>query len=232
MLNRIVIVGGGTAGWMTAAYLRAAFGDRVSVTVVESKRIPTIGVGEATFSTVRHFFDYLGLRESEWMPRCNATYKLGIRFERIHSGISLPAQAVRHGDKLWESDPDTCCLMRKVIPQRQFLAKQDAWITGIRRDQTAFRANTGLVEWDYANKMVKLNPLAAWTSDQVWEYIKERDLPYNPLHDYGYPSIGCWTCTKAVEPGDDPRSGRWSGKSKTECGIHLPSVKDPKAENI
>jgi len=158
--------------------------------------------------------------------------KFGIRFERIHSGISLPAQAVRHGDKLWESDPDTCCLMRKVIPQRQFLAKHDAWITGIRRDQTAFRANTGLVEWDYANKMVKLNPLAAWTNDQVWDYIKERDLPYNPLHDYGYPSIGCWTCTNPVEPGQDPRSGRWSGKSKTECGIHLPSVKDPKAANI
>jgi len=73
--------------------------------------------------------------------------------------------------------------------------------------------------------MIKLNPLAAWTSDQVWEHIQKNDLPYNPLHDYGYPSIGCWTCTKAVEPGQDPRSGRWAGNAKTECGIHLPTIK-------
>jgi phosphoadenosine phosphosulfate reductase len=150
--------------------------------------------------------------------------KLGIRFERVHSGIYLPEQALRHGDKLWEHDPDTCCHIRKVIPQRQFLENYNAWITGIRRDQTAFRVNTELVEWDYANKMIKLNPLAAWTSDQVWEHIKTYDPPYNPLHDYGYPSIGCWTCTKAVEPGQDPRSGRWAGNAKTECGIHLPSI--------
>jgi len=151
--------------------------------------------------------------------------KLGIRFERVHSGISLPEQALRHGDKLWESDPDTCCHIRKVIPQRQFLANYNAWITGIRRDQTIFRANTKLVEWDYANKMVKLNPLAAWTSDQIWDYIHMNDLPYNPLHDYGYPSIGCWTCTKSVPPGEDPRSGRWSGNVKIECGLHLSSIK-------
>src|SRR4026207_1559862 len=105
--------------------------------------------------------------------------RLGIRFERVHSGISLPVQAVRHGDKLWERDPDTCCQIRKVIPQRQFLANYSAWITGIRRDQTAFRANTGLVEWDYANKMVKLNPLAAWTSDQAWEHNKTNHQPIN-----------------------------------------------------
>ena len=154
--------------------------------------------------------------------------RLGIRFERVHSGILLPEQALRHGDTLWAKDPDTCCHIRKVIPQRQFLSKYSAWITGIRRDQTAFRANTGLVEWDYANKMVKLNPLAAWTSDQVWEHIRANDLPYNQLHDYGYPSIGCWTCTKAVEPGQDSRSGRWAGNVKTECGIHLPTIKTEK----
>jgi phosphoadenosine phosphosulfate reductase len=153
--------------------------------------------------------------------------RLGIRFERVHSGISLPEQAFRHGDALWNRDPDTCCLIRKVIPQRQFLKNYRAWVTGIRRDQTAFRANTKLVEWDYANKMVKLNPLAAWTSDQVWEHINTHQLPYNPLHEYGYPSIGCWPCTKAVEPGEDPRSGRWAGKAKTECGLHLPSMKQP-----
>ena len=151
--------------------------------------------------------------------------RLGVRFERVHSGISLPEQAFRHGDTLWANDPDTCCQIRKVIPQRQFLAGYSAWITAIRRDQTAFRANTGIVEWDYANKMVKFNPLAAWTSDQVWEYIRENDLPYNQLHDYGYPSIGCWTCTRQVAAGDDPRSGRWAGQAKDECGIHLPTIK-------
>jgi len=150
--------------------------------------------------------------------------QLGIRFERVHSGISLKEQSVRHGDTLWANDADTCCHIRKVIPQRQFLANYNAWITGIRRDQTAFRANAGLVEWDYANKMVKLNPLAAWTSDQVWDHIRKNDLPYNELHDYGYPSIGCWTCTKAVVTGADPRSGRWAGLEKTECGIHYPSI--------
>lgn len=151
--------------------------------------------------------------------------RLGIRFERVHSGISLPEQAFRHGDTLWAHDPDTCCQIRKVIPQRQFLANYSAWITAIRRDQTAFRANTGLVEWDYANKMVKFNPLAGWTSEQVWDHIHTNNLPYNPLHDYGYPSIGCWTCTKSVAAGADPRSGRWAGQSKDECGIHLPTIK-------
>ena len=150
--------------------------------------------------------------------------RLGINFVRVHSGLSLDEQALRHGEALWERDPDTCCLMRKVIPQREFLKNYSAWITGIRRDQTAFRANTRLVEWDIPNKMVKLNPLAAWTSDQVWDHIKENDLPYNILHDYGYPSIGCWPCTKSVKEGEDPRSGRWAGKAKTECGIHLDVV--------
>ena len=181
-------------------------------------------VSEMRPETVVFYLDTDLLFSHTYELRDELVRRLGIRFERVHSGISLPEQALRHGDKLWDRDPDTCCHVRKVIPQRQFLAGYNAWITGIRRDQTAFRANTGLVEWDYANKMIKLNPLAAWTNDQVWEHIKEHDLPYNPLHDYGYPSIGCWTCTKAVEPGQDPRSGRWAGNAKTECGIHLPSI--------
>ena len=147
--------------------------------------------------------------------------RLGIRFERVPSSISLADQAVRYGDALWKSDPDSCCYLRKVIPQREYLSGHRAWITGIRRDQTIFRANAGLVEWDKTNKMAKLNPLAAWTQDQVWDYIRQYNLPYNTLHDQGYPSIGCWPCTKAVKPGDDPRSGRWAGQEKTECGIHL-----------
>ena len=178
-------------------------------------------------STIVFYLDTDLLFSQTYELRDELVKRLGIRFERVHSGISLPEQALRHGDSLWARDPDTCCQIRKVIPQRQFLSGYDAWITGIRRDQTAFRANTALVEWDYANKMVKLNPLAAWTNEQVWEHIRSYDLPYNTLHDHGFPSIGCWTCTKAVEPGQDPRSGRWAGSAKTECGIHLPSIKKP-----
>jgi phosphoadenosine phosphosulfate reductase len=153
--------------------------------------------------------------------------RLGLRFERVHTDISVQEQAALHGEALWDRDPDACCHIRKVLPLQKYLSNYQAWITGIRRDQTPSRANAGLVQWDRAHNMVKLNPLAAWTSDQVWTYIEEHNLPYNPLHEFGYPSIGCWPCTKAVAPGDDPRSGRWAGKSKTECGIHPVSVEKP-----
>lgn len=147
--------------------------------------------------------------------------RLGVRLERVATGLSLEEQTKKYGEALWQSDPDSCCYLRKVTPQREYLGGYRAWITGIRRDQTIFRANAGLVEWDTTNKMVKLNPLAAWTSQQVWDYIHTHNLPYNPLHDKGFPSIGCWPCTRAVKPGEDPRAGRWSGQEKTECGIHL-----------
>ncbi|HSL29672.1 MAG TPA: phosphoadenylyl-sulfate reductase [Anaerolineales bacterium] len=182
-------------------------------------------ISEIRPETIVFYLDTDLLFSHTYELRDELVRRLGIRFERVHSGISLSEQRRRHGDKLWERDPDTCCHIRKVIPQRQFLSSYSAWITGIRRDQTAFRANTGIIEWDYANKMVKINPLAAWTSEQVWDHIHAHDLPYNPLHDYGYPSIGCWTCTNPVQAGQDPRSGRWSGTTKTECGLHLASIK-------
>ena len=150
--------------------------------------------------------------------------RLGIQFIRIHGGLSLDEQAAQHGPALWSRDPDLCCQLRKVAPLRQYLSTREAWISAIRRDQTANRASAGLVEWDRSNGLVKLNPLAAWTSGQVWSYVLKHDLPYNPLHDQGYPSIGCWPCTKAVTAGADPRSGRWAGQAKTECGIHLPAA--------
>lgn len=153
--------------------------------------------------------------------RDQLTERLGIKFTRIHSGVSLAEQAEEHGPALWASDPNLCCQIRKVKPLREYLASQNAWIAAVRRDQTKARANTGLVGWDTANSLVKLSPLAAWSHDQVWDYIRDNDLPYNPLHDEGYPSIGCWTCTRPVAEGEDPRSGRWAGFNKTECGIHL-----------
>jgi phosphoadenosine phosphosulfate reductase len=125
---------------------------------------------------------------------------------------------------LYRIRPDQCCHDRKILPLRYAVQGHEAWISSIRRDQTANRAGAGLVEWDRSNGLVKLNPLAAWTTGQVWSYVLNYDLPYNPLHDQGYPSIGCWPCTKAVAAGADPRSGRWEGLAKTECGIHLPAA--------
>ena len=162
------------------------------------------------------------LFDETYALRDQLAQRLGIQFTRIHGGLSLDEQAAQHGPALWSRDPDLCCQLRKVAPLRQYLRTKQAWISAIRRDQTANRASAGLVEWDRSNGLVKLNPLAAWTSGQVWSYILKHDLPYNPLHDQGFPSIGCWPCTKAVVAGDDPRSGRWAGQAKTECGIHLP----------
>ena len=147
--------------------------------------------------------------------------RLGIAFTPIRAGLSIEHQAETHGPDLWERNPDQCCLIRKVLPLRRFLADKSAWVTGLRRDQSPSRVHTKIVEWDQANGLVKLNPLAAWTQHAVWQYIHQHDLPYNPLHDAGYPSIGCMPCTRPVAPGEDTRTGRWAGFSKTECGIHL-----------
>jgi phosphoadenosine phosphosulfate reductase len=119
------------------------------------------------------------------------------------------------------SKPDQCCDIRKVQPLKKQLAGLKAWVTGVRRDQAPTRANTKKIEWDNKFGLVKLNPLADWTWPQVWDYIKANDVPYNPLHDQNYPSIGCTYCTRQVAPGEDPRAGRWSGFTKIECGLHL-----------
>lgn len=134
--------------------------------------------------------------------------------------LSLAEQAAEHGDQLWARDPDRCCGLRKVEPLKRALRRLDGWITGIRREQAPTRAGARVVEWDSKFGLLKVNPLAAWTWEQVWAYIGQHDVPYNPLHDQGYPSIGCQPCTRAVQPGEDPRAGRWSGFNKTECGLH------------
>lgn len=150
--------------------------------------------------------------------------RLGITFTQVQ-GPSLAAQAHEHGDALWTHSPNTCCFIRKVQPLRRFLSDKDAWITGLRRDQSPARVRTEVLAWDAANGVVKLNPLAHWTSDDVWGYIHLNDLPYNALHDQGYPSIGCLPCTAPAALGDE-RSGRWAGRSKTECGIHVQTTID------
>lgn len=143
-----------------------------------------------------------------------------IRLEQFLPLITLTEQAQLHGEALWQKDPDTCCAIRKVEPLKRSLGTMEAWITGIRRDQSPTRANARVVEWDQKFGLVKFNPLAAWSDRDVWAYIMENHVPYNPLHDQGYPSIGCLHCTRPVKPGEDPRAGRWSGFAKTECGLH------------
>ena len=147
--------------------------------------------------------------------------RYGIRIEKVYSLLSPEEQQRTHGAALWSRDPDLCCNLRKVEPLRSKLAELGAWVTSIRRDQTAFRAGVGKIEWDAKFGLVKINPIADWTSKKVWQYLHQYNVPYNPLHDRGYPSIGCTHCTRAVAPGEDPRAGRWSGFSKTECGLHV-----------
>lgn len=139
---------------------------------------------------------------------------------QVKSLLTPEAQAESYGEVLWVRDPDLCCRLRKVEPLTRVLRGYDAWITGIRRDQAPSRANAGLIEWDQKFELIKVNPLARWTWTDVWTYIKVYEVPYNPLHDQNYPSIGCTYCTTQVAPGDDPRAGRWKNFAKTECGLH------------
>jgi phosphoadenosine phosphosulfate reductase len=139
---------------------------------------------------------------------------------QVKSLFTPEQQAAQYGDNLWLREPDECCNLRKVQPLTQILSGYSAWVTGIRRDQGPTRANAGLVEWDHKFGLVKFNPLAKWSVDDVWTYIRLHDVPYNPLHDRHYPSIGCTHCTAPVSSGDDSRSGRWKNFGKTECGLH------------
>ena len=139
---------------------------------------------------------------------------------QVKSPLSPAEQATQFGEALWLRNPDQCCSLRKVEPLTRILAKYAAWITGIRRDQSPTRANAAIVEWDTKFGLVKFNPLATWSWEQVWDYIRANNVPYNELHDQHFPSIGCTHCTTPVMPGDDPRSGRWKSSTKTECGLH------------
>jgi phosphoadenosine phosphosulfate reductase len=143
----------------------------------------------------------------------------GVEFDRFHN-LTLEEQADLYGDELWKRDPDSCCGVRKVEPMRRALSSVDCWVSGIRRQDSNSRSGARKFGWDKRFGLWKLNPLADWTERDVWNYIREHHLPYNPLHDRGYPSIGCTHCTQPVEPGGDLRAGRWTGLAKTECGIN------------
>ena len=154
------------------------------------------------------------------MAELEARYGLDLR--RVKARQTLAQQARDYGDRLWERNPDRCCHIRKTIPLREALSGFKAWVAGLRRDQSPSRAHTPIVSRDRRSGLIKFAPFANWTEAQVWESIHVRGLPYNTLHDQGYPSIGCWTCTHAAPVAGGSRAGRWARHSKSECGIHLP----------
>jgi phosphoadenosine phosphosulfate reductase len=138
----------------------------------------------------------------------------------VRPALTVSAQHAAFGPALWERDPDACCTLRKLEPQSDFLTGYDAWISGIRRDQTSTRRDVPVVQWDERFDLVKINPFARWDEAMIWAYVRFHDLPYNGLHDKNFPSIGCTPCTRAVAPGEEARAGRWPGSGKTECGLH------------
>ena len=158
--------------------------------------------------------------------RLRLAQRYDIQPVRVAPKLSWDDQQAEHGGHLYERGEKgvhQCCHIRKVEPLRKHLADRSAWITGLRRGHARNREEIPVVLWDLINSLPKINPLAAWTDEQTWAYIKEHEVPYNPLYDQGYASIGCNTpvCTQPVAEGEDPRSGRWQELSKTECGIHL-----------
>jgi phosphoadenosine phosphosulfate reductase len=147
--------------------------------------------------------------------------RFNLRLVRVRPEQTVQEQAQSYGDALWTRDPDRCCHLRKVLPLERALRGYAAWITGLRRDQSPQRAATEHIAFDPRGERIKIAPLARWTEAMVWAYLRAHDLPYNPLHDRGYPSIGCWPCTQPVSAAlVDRRAGRWAGQGKTECGLH------------
>jgi phosphoadenosine phosphosulfate reductase len=159
------------------------------------------------------------LFDETYATRDRFAAQYGIDFERYHN-ISIDEQAEIHGPELWNRDPDACCGIRKIEPMREALGSVDCWVSGIRRGESQTRSGAPKFSWDKRFGLWKLNPIADWSERDVWRYIHENDVPYNPLHDQGYPSIGCTHCTSPVTAGSDERAGRWAGSGKTECGLH------------
>jgi phosphoadenosine phosphosulfate reductase len=171
------------------------------------------GVHVIFLDTGYHFAETLGTRD--WI-----TSVLPITLVNVTPEHTVAEQDDRYGAKLHERDPDLCCSLRKVQPLAESLSRYVAWGSGIRRDESPTRAATKIVDWDAKREMIKINPIAAWTQDDVDAYVAAHGIPVNPLFELGFGSIGCAPCTRPVAPGEDPRAGRWAGRGKTECGIH------------
>ena len=202
------------------AWAGQTFGDQFAVTSsmadgllahLASTAVP--GVRVVFLDTGYHFAETIGTRD--WIAGT-----LPITLVNVTAPQTVAEQDAEYGEKLHDRDPDLCCSLRKVQPLAATLAGFAAWGSGVRRDEAATRAGTRLVDWDATRGMVKVNPLAAWTQDDVDGYVERHQVPVNPLFELGYGSIGCAPCTRPVQPGEDPRAGRWAGRGKTECGIH------------
>jgi phosphoadenosine phosphosulfate reductase len=198
----------------------ATFGERLCVTSsmgdavlshLASRVVP--GIDVVFLDTGYHFVETIGTRDA-------VAATLPVTLLSITPAQTVAEQDAVHGKDLWARDPDLCCALRKVKPLEDTLAKYDAWATGLRRSETRKRVVAPVVGWDAKRQMVKISPIARWSDDDVERYIAENGVLVNPLVYDGYPSIGCAPCTRRVAPGEDPRSGRWAGTGKTECGIH------------
>jgi phosphoadenosine phosphosulfate reductase len=195
------------------------FGDRFAVTASMSDGVLSHVAGRAVpgitvlfLDTGYHFPETIGTRDA-----IAATYPVNV--ETVTHPLRVPEHEAEYG-RLYEIDPDLCCAIRKIWPLDRALQPYDAWAGGVRRAELASRADTPVVAWDAKRRKVKVNPLATWTDEQVAAYVAEHDILVNPLRQIGYTSIGCAPCTRPVATGEDPRSGRWAGLAKTECGIH------------
>jgi phosphoadenosine phosphosulfate reductase len=204
--------------WAVDAYgegltLSVSFGGAEGVVLLDMLSRITDRVRVFTLDTGFLFPETVKFRE-ELMRR------YGLSLEVVRPKLNITQQAARIGERLYAFDPDACCRMRKVEPLERALEGYSAWVTGIRRDQTAERRDTPVVGWEERFGVVKVAPLARWSVGQVDEYVRRHDLPLNPLLEKGYRSIGCVPCTRPVEHGEDARAGRWAGTEKTECGLH------------
>ena len=198
----------------------ATFGERFCVTssmgdavlaVLASKVVP--GIDVVFLDTGYHFVETIGTRDA-----VEAT--LPVNLVTVSPEQSVAEQDAAYGKDLFNRDPDLCCRLRKVQPLSEALSGYDAWATGLRRQETHNRVIAPVIGWDENKRKVKVSPLARWSHEDVDQYIAQNGVLVNPLQYDGYPSIGCWPCTRRVAPGEDPRSGRWADSSKTECGIH------------
>ena len=171
------------------------------------------GVDVLFLETGYHFAETLGTRDA-------VAQVYGVNIVEAHPAQTVAEQDALLGKDLFASDPGRCCNLRKVVPLKETLARYDAWVTGVRRVEAPTRATTPLVTWDERHGLVKVNPIAHWSDAQMEAYIAEHAVLVNPLVGEGYPSIGCRPCTAKPAPGADPRSGRWAGFTKTECGLH------------
>ena len=172
------------------------------------------GVDVVFLDTGYHFAETIGTRDA-------VAQVYGVNVRTMLPLLTVAQQDASYGSELWRRDPDACCAMRKVEPLTRGLEPYTAYASGIRRDESVTRRDIGVVEWDARRGKVKVNPLATWTQSQVDSYVEANGVLVNPLAYDGYPSIGCVPCTRRVAPGEDPRSGRWAGSTKTECGLHV-----------